>query len=131
MSRPVFLFSCLTLVACVLWMTGCEPPENTADSAPNGEHEGHDHGDHEGHDHGDKQSSADLEKIKKNLALLSDEDRAAAEKQKICPVTKSTLGSHGQPIKLDVEGQSVFICCAGCKDPLLKEPAKYLANLKK
>lgn len=128
MPRLAFLFSCTTLVACALWMTGCAPSENAADPAPNGEHGDHDHSDH---DHGDDQSDAAQAKIEKNLAQLSDEDRAAAEKQKTCPITNSLLGAMGKPIKLDIEGQTVFICCPGCKEPLLKEPGKYLANLNK
>ena len=33
------------------------------------------------------------------------------------------------PIKVDVKGQPVFICCEGCRDSLLDNPDKYLANL--
>lgn len=69
------------------------------------------------------------EKIVAALAKLSDEDRATAEKQKICPVTKQALGSMGTPLKVDVNGKPVFICCKGCEKPLLGDPDKYLANL--
>ena len=37
----------------------------------------------------------------------------------------------GTPIKVDVNGQPVFICCAGCRTSLLKDPEKYLAKLQK
>ena len=37
----------------------------------------------------------------------------------------------GAPIKVDVNGQPVFICCEGCKDKLLSKPEEYLAKLKK
>ena len=35
----------------------------------------------------------------------------------------------GTPIKIDVKGRPVFICCEGCRDSLLEEPEKYLALL--
>ena len=65
------------------------------------------------------------------LAELSPEDRAAAEKQKICPVSGEPLGSMGKPVKVTVKGQTVFLCCAGCEDAIKKDPDKYLAKLKK
>jgi len=48
----------------------------------------------------------------------------------MCPVSDEMLGSMGAPIKIDVDGQQVWICCEGCRDPLLEDPAKYLAKLK-
>ncbi len=69
------------------------------------------------------------EKIVAALSKLSDEDRALAEKQKICPVTKQLLGSMGTPPKVDVNGKPIFICCKGCEKRLLDDPDKYLANL--
>ena len=74
-----------------------------------------------------KQSAAIIEAF----AALNPSDRELAEKQKICPVANSPLGSMGTPIKVDVDGQSVFICCEGCRDRLLDDPAKYLARLPK
>ena len=62
------------------------------------------------------------ENIAKALAKLSPEDRAAAEKQKLCVVmTKSELGSMGVPIKLVREGKPLFLCCAGCIDSALEK----------
>ncbi len=63
------------------------------------------------------------------LSGLSAEDRALAERQRICPVTKMPLGSMGTPPKVDVHGTPVFICCEGCREGLLNEPEKYLAIL--
>ncbi len=63
------------------------------------------------------------------LAQLSTEDRALARRQRICPVTEMALGSMGTPLKIDVNGRPVFICCEGCRESLLQEPARYLANL--
>lgn len=63
------------------------------------------------------------------LAELSEEDRALAEKQRICPVTEALLGSMGVPPKVDVNGRTVFICCEGCRGPLLEDSEEYLAVL--
>jgi hypothetical protein len=71
----------------------------------------------------------DAAKIKANLASLSTEDRALAEKQKICPVSGEALGTMGTPKKLNVAGHDVFICCAGCEKEITTEPEKYLAKL--
>lgn len=69
--------------------------------------------------------------ITEALSKLSPADRALAVKQRLCPVTEMPLGSMGMPIKVDVSGTPVFICCEGCREPLLDEPEKHLANLKK
>ncbi|MFH1923550.1 MAG: efflux RND transporter periplasmic adaptor subunit [Planctomycetota bacterium] len=65
------------------------------------------------------------------LSKLSADDRALAESQQICPVTKLPLGSMGAPPKVDVNGRPIFLCCKGCEKRLLAEPEKYLANLPK
>src|SRR3954468_17705383 len=68
-------------------------------------------------------------KIKANLASLSTAERAIVEKQKICPVSGEPLGEMGAPKKVTVAGHDVFICCAGCKEALTKDPAKFLAKI--
>ena len=70
-------------------------------------------------------------KITAELAKLTAEDRVLATKQKTCPVTGELLGSMGAPIKIDVKGQPVFICCEGCKEDLLAKPDEYIAKLNK
>lgn len=82
---------------------------------------------HAGHVH----SPAALEKAKSELAKLSPEDKASAEKQHVCPVTDELLGSMGSPKKVDVNGKQVWICCDGCREELLANPDKHLAKLKK
>ena len=72
---------------------------------------------------------AEADKIAAALAKLSPEDRAAAEKQKTCPVSGRALGSMGTPVKVTVKGKEVFLCCAGCKAAIEKDPDKYLAKL--
>lgn len=60
---------------------------------------------------------------------LSAEDRAAAKKQRICPVTGGLLGSMGEPYKLQVKNRTVFLCCEGCAGAILQDPDKYLKKL--
>lgn len=60
---------------------------------------------------------------------LSAEDRERAAKQKICPVTGGSLDAMGGPVRVEVSGRVVFICCKACEKPLRKNPAKYLAKL--
>jgi Cu(I)/Ag(I) efflux system membrane fusion protein len=59
-----------------------------------------------------------------------DEDQKLIAKQKICPVTGAPLDSMDGPVRLEVSGRIVFICCEGCTDALRKNPTKYLAKLK-
>jgi Cu(I)/Ag(I) efflux system membrane fusion protein len=58
-----------------------------------------------------------------------EEDRLLAAKQKICPVTGEPLDSMGGPVRVEVAGRVVFVCCKGCVESLRKEPAKYLSKL--
>src|SRR5690606_6737623 len=52
--------------------------------------------------------------VDRELAELSGPDRALAKSQKACPVSGEPLGSMGAPIKVTVEGRSLFVCCEGC-----------------
>jgi membrane fusion protein, copper/silver efflux system len=79
---------------------------------------------------GEGEDLEEAEAIAEAFAKLTPEDRRLAETQKICPVTEMALGSMGVPIKVDVLGQPVFICCEGCRDALLAEPEKHFAILK-
>ena len=76
-------------------------------------------------------TEAEKEEIRKAMEPLSDADRALAEAQVICPVTEVRLGSMGMgtPIKLEIEGRTVFICCEGCRDGWVNEPDKYFKIL--
>ena len=113
-------FTILMLVAITsLIMAGC----SSAPPAPAANGDGH-----ADHDHGD--GSSDMDKMKAELAKMSPEDAALAEKQHICPVSGEMLGTMGAPKKVEVKGQQVWICCDGCKDALTKSPDKYLAKLK-
>ena len=80
----------------------------------------------DGHTHDD----GEMAKMEEGLASLSEEDRTSAKAQHVCPVSGEMLGTMGEPEKVDVNGQNVWICCAGCKDKLLESPDEYLAKLK-
>jgi Cu(I)/Ag(I) efflux system membrane fusion protein len=54
---------------------------------------------------------------------------ATPEQQDICPVTRSKLGSMGEPIKVALASRKVWVCCGGCSERLKAEPDKYLARL--
>ena len=63
-------------------------------------------------------------------AKLSADDRAAVDAQEWCAVsTDERLGGMGVPIKLDIQGQPVFICCKGCKRKAEADPAATLAKV--
>lgn len=53
---------------------------------------------------------------------------AAIARQKICPVSGKPLGSMGDPIAVDVNGQKVYVCCAGCVNAVKSNPAKYASG---
>ncbi len=53
---------------------------------------------------------------------------AAIARQKICPVSGKPLGSMGDPVAVDVNGQRLFVCCAGCVNAVQANPAKYAAG---
>ena len=76
-------------------------------------------------------TEAEQEEIRKAFEPLSEADRKLAEAQVICPVTEVRLGSMGMgtPIKLEIEGRTVFICCEGCRDGWVNDPAKYFKIL--
>ena len=122
----------LVVVIFVFSISGCgstptEPASSSTPAADDG-HGDHDHGDHAHHE---ESGLSDMEKMKMELAQLSPEDAASAEKQHFCPVSDEMLGTMGAPQKVEVNGQQVWVCCDGCKDQLLESPDEYLAKLKK
>ena len=50
----------------------------------------------------------------------------APAKPLICPVMKSAVKDPAGTSFLVVNNEPVYFCCAGCSDPLKKEPATYL-----
>ena len=56
------------------------------------------------------------EDVKASLAKLGPDDRLAAETQKFCPVlSDNRLGVMGVPLKIELNGKTVFLCCKGCE----------------
>ncbi len=72
-------------------------------------------------------------KILAALAKLPEADRKIAEQQRFCAVLgeSSRLGSMGMPVKVMIEGQPVFVCCAGCREDALKDPKATLSQAQK
>jgi Cu(I)/Ag(I) efflux system membrane fusion protein len=84
----------------------------------------------------DVKPSPEDAKIQAALAELPPADRAAAEKQRVCPVSGERLGLMGKPVKTtvkDSKGQDheVFLCCPGCESTIQGDPDTYLAKLNK
>jgi len=70
--------------------------------------------------------------IKESLEKLPEADRKLAEVQRYCATeTTSRLGSMGVPIKLEISGKSVFVCCGDCKQAALADPKATLAQVEK
>lgn len=70
---------------------------------------------------------AATDEVAAERAKLSPEDRALVEAQEWCVVSpEERLGSMGPPLKLDIKGQPVFVCCKGCKRKAESEPEKTL-----
>ncbi len=69
-----------------------------------------------------------IPKAMQGIALLPVADRKVALAQRTCPVTGDLLGADGKPIKVQLRGRTVFVCCEGCRDDLKANPQKYLAD---
>lgn len=67
--------------------------------------------------------------IREALSRLTDADRRLAEIQVICPIVKDHLGSMGPPVKVQIKGRTVFLCCKGCEEEALAHPDKTLKAL--
>ena len=78
-------------------------------------------------------STASLDpEIAEALAGLNAVDRPLADSQKYCAVaTDSLLGSMGTPVKVQVKGETVFLCCDGCKTRALRNAETTLATVAK
>lgn len=78
------------------------------------------------HEHG---SSKEAE-IRAALDKLPADERAAAERQKVCPITGMPLGSMGTPVKMSIEGRTLWLCCAGCQAEAADNPERTLEQLR-
>ena len=76
-------------------------------------------------------ASGQTDDVAAERAKLSPEDRALAEAQEWCVVSSDErLGSMGPPLKLDIKGQPVFVCCKGCKRKAEADPDRTLAKVR-
>jgi uncharacterized protein (TIGR03000 family) len=65
------------------------------------------------------------------LAELPPEERTLAEQQRFCPIQPANqLGAMGAPVKVRIQGQTVFLCCEDCAEKARKNPAQTLAKVK-
>jgi hypothetical protein len=62
-------------------------------------------------------------------AKASTQDAKLVAEQKVCPVSNEPLGSMGLPVRVDVNGTTVFLCCKGCEAELRENSEKYLSKL--
>lgn len=75
-------------------------------------------------------ATAPADEVAAERAKLSPDDRALVEAQEWCAVsTEERLGSMGPPVKLDIKGQPVFVCCKGCKRKAEADPDKTLKTV--
>ena len=75
-------------------------------------------------------ASPAADEVAAERAKLDPADRALVEAQEWCAVsTDERLGSMGPPIKLDIKGTPVFICCKGCKRKAEADPDATLATV--
>lgn len=138
MSQSHHIASWVVALGLTAMMSGCSsqapqekqktttPAEKSAQEKPAGQGEQAGDVSHEGHE----QAGAAPAGVPKGLAGLSADDRAAAEKQRVCPVSGDVLGAMDKPYKVSVKGQTVFLCCPACEKELVKNPDKYLAKMK-
>lgn len=88
----------------------------------------HQHSTEESHE--DHPTQAADPKITATLAKLSPENREMAETQQFCAVmNRERLGSMGVPLKIEIKGEPVFVCCAACKKKAIKNPDETLQKV--
>lgn len=68
--------------------------------------------------------------IAEMIGKLDEADQKLALEQKFCAVqSHERLGSMGVPAKLELDGQTVFLCCEGCEKSAKSDPEKTLARV--
>jgi hypothetical protein len=81
---------------------------------------------------GTQASAPDLElQLKTNLAKLAPQDRKLVQRQINCPIMPDVrLGENAVPIKVQLKGEPVFVCCENCAKLARDEPEKTLEWVK-
>ncbi len=132
MSKLNLFLTSLAVMLVAVGLTGC-PKSDDATTSDDADETSDDADD--GSDTKDDSAATDDEaKKKKFLADLSEEDRAAVEKQQTCPVSGSLLWNMAKPCKMTVtdsqgKDHEVFLCCESCKPAVEKDPDGILAEL--
>jgi Cu(I)/Ag(I) efflux system membrane fusion protein len=97
-----------------------------ASGGPQGGHAGTNGGTHGG-------QARPLEKFPagalENINKLPEADRPLARAQHSCPITGAVLGTMGVPVKIQIKGHPVFLCCAGCVDEARSKPDETLKKV--
>ncbi len=71
-----------------------------------------------------------LTKVNATLATLPMEERMAIESQKYCAISEgSLLGGMGAPVKLEISGKPVYLCCKGCVAKAKADPTATMAKV--
>ncbi len=65
-----------------------------------------------------------------STTMMPGNEKTAIAKQAVCPVTGAKLGSMGDPVAVQADGQRVYLCCAGCEIALAEEPKKYVSRIR-
>ncbi len=112
--RGTWFLSALSLLGLAVWFSGCSREGGPA--APPA---------------ASQSSTASQDDPAPGLKKLDEADRKLAEKQKFCPVSGALLGSMDKPVKVVVQGRTVFLCCPDCEDELRAHTDKYLKKLAK
>lgn len=110
------LFPASVVLIAVTVITGCstnkETPNPTSQSSPA------------------KSGSTVTDDVTAMRAKLDPADKALVEAQEWCVISSDErLGTMGVPIKLDIKGQPVFVCCKGCVKKAEADPDKTLAKV--
>ncbi len=71
-------------------------------------------------------------KAGKELAKLGPADRELAKSQRFCPIlANSRLGGMGPPVKVVLDGETVFLCCENCLEDARAAPTKTVDQVKR
>lgn len=76
------------------------------------------------------QETEPFQSILASTKIVPADPEEAIARQGVCPVTGQKLGSMGQPIPVHADGQTVYLCCAGCEDPIQQDPQKFVSRIR-
>lgn len=74
-------------------------------------------------------ASVSCNKSENNTAASAVETGSKPYPLDTCLVTGEKLGSMGEPVVSNHEGQEIKFCCDACVPKFKKDPAKYLSEL--